>query len=116
VLDEFVSKNNLSIAAYSSSSGFWSLFFSTSMICTFSFNHCVCKHNENILFHTIIFVHKYFVHWSSPTLLDFMYVFILIWCRTKIVVELFLNLNYHIIYSYQIGIISNASPFSINQK
>jgi hypothetical protein len=27
-----------------------------------------------------------------------------------------LNLNYHIIYSYQIGIISNASPFSINQK
>jgi hypothetical protein len=32
------------------------------------------------------------------------------------VVELFLNLNYHIIYSYQIGIISNASPFSINQK
>ena len=50
-----------------------------------------------------------------PTLFDFMYVFI-IWCRTKIVVELFLNLNYHIIYSYQIGIISNARPFSINQK
>ena len=66
------------IASYSSSSRFLSLFFSTSMICTFSFNHCVCKHNENILFHSIIFVHKYFVHWSSPTLFDFMYVFILI--------------------------------------